>query len=186
MSSFVPFLLGITSRFGRFVIYSSRLSALTRIWGDVIPHSTPACRQTDLSPVSPSGITRFISCESLLFQLSIILRITKEHSFSDGQDFPHIMCIEQALKCSFLRNCIFLHGWFSLNNSPAVFPPFPVHLPPLELPQHQLLLAVDVIILLFPPTSVTSFVKKQTRSSTGNPSHPSYSALTQTRLKTFQ
>lgn len=102
---------------------SSRLSTLTRIQGDGILPSTPAWRKTDLSPVSPSGISRFISFESMVFQFLIILRITKGHSFADRQDLIHSMCVKQTLKCSFFRNCILSTWQFSLNNSPAVFPP---------------------------------------------------------------
>lgn len=167
---------------------SSRLSTLTRIQGDAILPSTPACRKTDLSPGSPSGITRFISFENTVFHFPMILRIKKGHSFADGQNLIHSMCVKQTLKSSFLGT-IFLRNstqLFSFSNSPAVFPPFQVHPSHLELSQHQVLLVADVIILQFPPTSMTSLVKKQTQSSTGNPSHPSCPALTQTRLKTLQ
>lgn len=103
VNSFVPLLLQSTST----LLFTPPGQTPWQNQGDVILPSTPAWRQTDLSPVSPSGIARFISCESLVFQFSIILRITKRHSFAEEQDFIHIMYVKQTLKSSFFRSCIF-------------------------------------------------------------------------------
>lgn len=103
VNSFVPLLLQSTST----LLFIPPGKTPWQNQGDVILPSTPACRQTDLSPVSPSGITRFVSCESLVLQFSIILRITKRHSFAEEQDFIHIMRVKQTWKRSFFRSCIF-------------------------------------------------------------------------------
>lgn len=102
---------------------SSRLSTLTRIEGDAILPSTPACRKTDLSPGSPSGITRFISFENMVFHFPMILRIKKGHSFADGQNLIHSMCVKQTLKSSFLGTIFSPHSCFHSVILLLFFPP---------------------------------------------------------------
>lgn len=77
--------------------------------------------------------------DMILYRIRVLSRL--QNAVSSGTAFFH--------KAAFT----------SLNQSPPISFPFPEHPSPAELSQHRVLLAVDAIILLFPPTSMASVVK---------------------------